>query len=127
MIKNGLYNLSIHDASWSEFRRLLTYKTKWYGSSLVIAPRFYPSSKKCSNCGTIEATMPLCIRQWICKNCGLKHDRDLNAALNLLNLCTGSSPGIDACRDTSSGPSEQLGSHVSEKQELISGLFVHKL
>ncbi len=127
LIKKGNYSLSIHDASFSEFRRQLTYKTKWYGSQLVVAPRFYPSSKRCSSCGILEAKMPLFVRQWICKQCGTTHDRDVNAAKNLLNLCTGSSPETHACGDTSCGASQQLASNVSEKQELISGIFVHKL
>ncbi|HAH95287.1 MAG TPA: transposase, partial [Firmicutes bacterium] len=62
------------------FRRQLEYKTKWYGSRMVVASRFYPSSKTCSACGTVQEEMPLSIREWTCPVCGTHHDRDINAA-----------------------------------------------
>ncbi|HAH97215.1 MAG TPA: transposase, partial [Firmicutes bacterium] len=62
------------------FRRQLEYKTKWYGSRLVVANRFYPSSKTCSACGAVQEKMPLSIREWTCPACGTHHDRDINAA-----------------------------------------------
>lgn len=103
MLSNTRLSRHISDAGWSEFRFMLEYKTKWYGSKLIIAPRFYPSSKTCSNCGTVIKELPLSIRQWQCMECHSEHDRDVNAAKNLLKFCTGSSPGIDACGDTSDG------------------------
>jgi putative transposase len=127
MQNNKKLSRGISDASWGEFRRMLEYKTKWYGSKLVIAPRYYPSSKTCSKCGYIVKELPLEIREWQCTGCQSKHDRDINASQNLLKLYTGSSPGIYACGDTSDGASKKLASHVSLKQEVGYGIFVHKL
>lgn len=127
MVTNRTLSRKISDAGWNEYRRMLEYKTKWYGSKLIVAPQFYPSSKICSTCGEQVGELPLSIRQWQCKRCDSSHDRDLNAAMNLLKLSTGSSPGIDACGDTSGGTSQKLVSHVSLKQEVMNGIFVHKL
>src|SRR5215211_2592763 len=111
-----------------EFRRMLEYKTAWYGSKLVIAPRYYPSSKQCSSCGFLIKKMPLSIRNWDCQNCHSHHDRDINAAKNLLNFHTGSSPRIYACRDPSGGGTGNWStSHGSLKQELMNGIIIHKL
>ncbi len=66
MIRNRHLSRSIADAGWSEFRRMLAYKTHWYGSQLVVAPRFYPSSKTCSTCGQGKAEMPLGQRVFRC-------------------------------------------------------------
>lgn len=126
----GPYNLnrSIHDVGWGEFKRMLEYKTKWCGSSLVVVPRYYPSSKQCSHCGFLKNKMPLSIREWHCPECNSHHDRDINAAKNLRNYYTGSSPGIYACGDSSGGGTGNWStSHDSLKQELMSGIFVHKL
>ena len=117
---------SISDAGWGEFRRMLEYKTRWYGSTLNLAPRYYPSSKTCSKCSHQVKELPLSIRQWECTECRTIHDRDVNAAKNLLRFSTGSSPGTNACGDTSGG-ARQLVSHVSLKQEVMNGIFVHKL
>ncbi len=127
MLGNNTLSRRISDAGWSEFRRMLEYKTKWYGSKLILAPRFYPSSKICSECGEQVNELPLSVRQWQCASCHCMHDRDINAAKNLLKLSTGSSPGIYACGDTSGGAGQQLASHVSLKQEIMHGIFVHKL
>ena len=121
-------NRSIHDVSWGEFRRMLEYKTVWYGSTLVVAPRYYPSSKKCSKCDYLMGKMPLSLRKWSCPKCQTHHDREINAAQNLVNYYTESSSGIYACGDSSgSGTGNWSTSHVSMKQELMSGIFVHKL
>jgi putative transposase len=127
MLKNNKLSRHISDAGWREFRCMLEYKTRWYGSHLIIAPRYYPSSKICHKCNLQIKTLPLKVRQWQCKGCNSVHDRDVNAANNLLKLSTGSSPGIYACGDTSDGTSLKLVSHVSLKQEIMSGIFVHKL
>src|ERR1700733_15362371 len=127
MLTNRTLSRKISDAGWNEYRRILEYKTKWYGSKLIIAPQFYPSSKICSTCGEQVSDLPLSIRQWQCTGCNSVHDRDVNAAMNLLKLSTGSSPGIDACGDTSGGTSQKLVSYVSLKQEVTNGIFVHKL
>ena len=126
MIQKGL-SRPISDASWGTFARMLEYKTKWYGSQLVKAPRFFPSSKKCSKCDYIAEKMPLSVRAWTCPCCKTDHDRDVNSAINLEQYHTGSSPGIYACGDTSAASNLRFDAHVSMKQELTNGIFVHKL
>jgi len=84
MQKNRCLSKSISDASWSEFVRQLEYKAHWYGRTLVGIDRWYPSSKRCSDCGHTVATMPLNVREWTCPECGSIHDRDVNAARNVL-------------------------------------------
>ncbi len=84
MQKNHKLATSIADASWSEFVRQLEYKSLWYGRELVGIDRWYPSSKRCSDCGHTVAKMPLNVRQWTCPECGTIHDRDINAARNVL-------------------------------------------
>jgi len=84
MQKNRFLAKSISDASWSEFLRQLEYKAKWYGRELIGIDRWYPSSKRCSACGHIVSKMPLNVRQWTCPECGAVHDRDVNAARNIL-------------------------------------------
>jgi putative transposase len=74
---------SVLDQGWSEARRQLEYKTLWHGSKLVVADRFFPSSKLCSNCGRKTSSLPLSVREWTCDGCGMQHDRDENAAKNL--------------------------------------------
>jgi putative transposase len=80
MVRNHCLARAISDASWSEFRRMLEYKADWYGRTVVAVDRFYPSSKTCSACGRIAASMPLNVREWTCTACGAVHDRDVNAA-----------------------------------------------
>ena len=82
MIHNRHLARSIADSGWSEFRRMLEYKTTWYGSRLVVAPRFLASSKTCSGCCAVKGEMPLSERVFRCEACGLEVDRDLNAARN---------------------------------------------
>ncbi len=83
MLKNHALARHIGDASWGEFVRQLDYKTKWYGSTLVKADTFFPSSKRCSRCGSVKAKLGLNEREYHCGACGLVMDRDLNAATNL--------------------------------------------
>jgi putative transposase len=83
MARNRSLALSISDAGFGEFRRQLTYKSEWYGSTLLIADRFYPSSKTCSSCAVIKDTLSLRERVFDCEACGLSLDRDENAAINL--------------------------------------------
>ena len=84
MIKNRKLALSISDASWSELVRQLEYKCDWYGRTLIKIDRWFPSSKRCGKCGHIVEKLPLNIREWDCPNCGTHHDRDINAAQNIL-------------------------------------------
>ncbi len=84
MLKNHKLASAIADCGFYEFKRQLTYKCEWYGSQLVIAPRFYPSSQLCSQCGH-QQKMPLNVRTYKCSECGFTADRDFNAAVNLEN------------------------------------------
>ncbi|WTE35889.1 transposase [Streptomyces sp. NBC_01618] len=83
MVKNHTLARAISDASWSEFRSMLEYKAAWYGREVIAVDRWFPSSKLCSACGTLAEKMPLNVRTWTC-DCGTTHDRDVNAAKNLL-------------------------------------------
>lgn len=84
MQKNHCLAKSISDAGWSEFVRQLEYKSLWYGRTLVGIDRWYPSSKRCSDCGHTMPKMSLKVREWVCPECGSIHDRDVNAARNVL-------------------------------------------
>jgi putative transposase len=84
MVKNHKLANAISDAAWGELVRQLTYKCQWYGRELVKIDRYFPSSKRCGNCGHIVDQMPLNIREWECPKCGTNHDRDLNASNNIL-------------------------------------------
>lgn len=99
MVKNHCLAKSISDASWSEFFRQLEYKTKWYGKELKKVGRFEPTSKTCSVCGYYQKEMPLSIREWTCPCCGTAHDRDINAAKNILKQ----SAGVEAELQTQRG------------------------
>jgi putative transposase len=83
MIRNHSLARAISDAAWSQLRSMLDYKCRWYGRELIAVDRWYPSSKICSVCGRLAPSMPLNIREWTCP-CGAIHDRDVNAAKNIL-------------------------------------------
>ena len=83
MVRNRRLVRAVSDAGFGEFVRQLQYKTGWYSSKLWAADRWFPSSKTCSSCGAINTGLTLSDRVWIC-TCGTAHDRDHNAARNLL-------------------------------------------
>lgn len=84
MVQNHCLAQALSDASMSKFIRLLEYKCAWYGKDLIKIDRFFPSSKRCNTCGHVVEVLPLSIREWACPVCGVIHDRDHNAALNIL-------------------------------------------
>ncbi|WP_330271252.1 transposase [Lentzea sp. NBC_00516] len=95
MVRNRRLSRAISDAGWGEFRRQLEYKCERTGRSLVVIDRWYPSSKTCSNCGHLLAELKLSARHWTCPSCRTRHDRDFNAAKNIL------AAGRVVARDTS--------------------------
>ncbi len=100
-------NRALADAGLGELRRQLGYKTTWYGSRLVVAGRWYPSSKTCSACGGRKPSLTLADRTWTCHGCGAVHDRDLNAATNLARLSE-HAPRVEP-RPAGSGPAAGRG------------------
>jgi putative transposase len=84
MVKNHCLAKSIHDVGWGEFVRQLEYKAAWYGRTLVKIDTFFPSSKRCFDCGHVLDDLSLEVREWTCPQCGVHHERDLNAARNVL-------------------------------------------
>lgn len=88
MVKNRKLARAISQQGWIQFLSFLKYKATMYGRELIQVDRFYPSSKTCSSCGTIQSSLPLNIRKWTCDTCGATHDRDINAAKNLMALGT---------------------------------------
>jgi putative transposase len=99
MVRNRRLARAISDCGWGEFRRQLEYKCERYGRRLIVVDRWYPSSKTCSACGHLLAELSLRTRHWTCPSCRTRHDRDINAAKNILAAglaVARSSPG-DAC------------------------------
>ena len=84
MVQNHCLAKSISDVGWGELVRQLEYKAAWYGRTLIKIDKWYPSSKRCFDCGHVLGSLPLDIRQWTCPECGVFHDRDINAANNVL-------------------------------------------
>lgn len=108
MVKNHSLARAVSDASFAEFHRQLEYKTAKFGSTLVVADRWYPSSKTCSACKTVKAKLSLTERAFECEHCGRIIDRDLNAAYNLVGLVT---------PVAGSGPETRNGSGGNQKTE----------
>lgn len=124
MMANGKLSRAIADMGFYEFKRQLTYKADMAGTRIVVADRWFPSSKTCSDCGHIMPTLPLSVRDWACPACGAVHDRDCNAAINLKNMAVSST--VTAC-----GAESSDGGHVppvklsAMKQELSHVSFFH--
>jgi len=102
MASNRCLSRSVMDGGFFEFRRQLNYKTQRYGSRLVVANRWFPSSKTCSCCGVVKETLALSQRTFHCDECGFEAPRDFNAALNLAKLAASSA--VSACGELRSGP-----------------------
>lgn len=117
MLANHKLAKSIADSGWGMLGRLCEYKAEWYGSQILRADRFYPSSKTCSVCGYVSHDLTLSDRFWTCGSCGAHHDRDINAAINLLHKTTAgaaesSRPGRGCKTDLPNG-----GTHASRNRE----------
>ena len=84
MMKNRRLAKAIQEQCFYEFRRIITYKAEWNNIKVIVVPRFYPSSKTCSCCGSINKGLKLSDREWVCQECGVIHDRDYNASVNLM-------------------------------------------
>lgn len=110
MLKNHCLAKSISDVGWSMFTSMLEYKCEWYGVNLLKIGRFEPSSKTCSNCGAVNKNLALKDREWICKTCNTKHDRDINAAVNIKNF---------ALRNYVSGTDTQTRNELSTLVEVL--------
>ena len=102
MLSNRRLSRAIADMGFYELRRQLEYKVAWRGGQVVVVDRWYPSSKTCSCCGYRVENLTLDVRQWTCPGCGASHDRDLNAATNLMNMAVSST--ASACGGEGAGP-----------------------
>lgn len=111
MLKNHKLAKSISDCSWSELKRQLQYKGHWDNTYIHEIFRFYPSSKTCSNCGHIMDKMSLDVREWTCSKCGKHHDRDVNAAINILQ---------EGKRELSAGTVDYTNGQKVRPNEIIS-------
>ncbi|WP_375671521.1 RNA-guided endonuclease InsQ/TnpB family protein [Bartonella sp. SD1336NMGDW] len=124
LLKNKHLSRALADQSFFEFRRQLEYKVARYGRQIVIADRWYASSKICHHCGCKIEQLPPNIREWRCSHCGTHHDRDINAAINLKNLAVSST--VSACGEEGSGQCPvTLVKPASKKQE-INSIFNQK-
>jgi putative transposase len=122
MLQNHHLAQAIGDVEFYEFKRQLLYKASWYGSRVILADQWEPSSKRCSGCGWIDVDLTLSDRVYHCQQCGMVLDRDLNAAINLEKLAESSSDSRNACGATSSGtkrkPRVQLAAKKQEPNTL---------
>jgi putative transposase len=117
MLKNHRLAQAIGDVGFYEFKRQLLYKASWYGSRVILADQWEPSSKRCSGCGWIDADLTLSDRIFHCEPCGLELDRDLNAALNLAQLAGSSSDSRNACGATSAGTKRKPRVQLAAKKQ----------
>ena len=122
MVRNHSLARVISDCGWGEFRGMLAYKCERYGRTLVTVDRWYPSSKTCSACGHLLGKLSLSTRHWSCPSCGTRHDRDINAAKNILaagQAVTRGSPG-DACgADVSHSGSPRVQPAVKQETQRV--------
>jgi putative transposase len=124
MVRNRSLAKAISDCGWGEFRRQLEYKAGRAGRRLIVIDRFYPSSKTCPSCGHLLAELSLGLRAWQCPCCGTRHDRDVNAAKNILAAgLTVSACGADVRH---SGISRVRSAVNQELRRVTTGIPVHQ-
>jgi putative transposase len=123
MVRNRRLAKHISDAGWGQFVRMLAYKGEWYGCDLVSVDRWYPSSKTCSICDAEMEAMPLHVRNWECPICEAAHDRDVNAARNLLKQATAGTAGSHAggVHVRPARSLQQAGTQKPEAHQFIGG------
>jgi len=120
LLRNRRLARAICDTGMAELRRLLGYKSTWYGCRLVVADPFFPSSKTCSACGWAKAKLTLAERTFCCETCGLVMDRDLNAARNLaklVELIVAAGSGPEALNARGADRKTQSAGQVATKRE----------
>ncbi|UUU35815.1 transposase [Streptomyces sp. CA-210063] len=121
LLKNGRLARAISDAAWTELRHMLEYKCAWYGRELVVIDRWFPSSKLCGACGTVRGKLPLNVREWTCE-CGTVHDRDVNAARNILAAGLAASACGDGVRPQRESSRTGQSSVKQEAQRATAGI-----
>jgi putative transposase len=134
-VKNMVHNRhlarAISDCGWGEFRRQLACKCERYRRRLVVIDRWYPSSRICSACGYLLAELSLSVRHWTCPSCGARHDRDVNAAKNILAAGRAVAPGSpgDACgaEVRHSGSSRVRSAVKQEPRPARTGIPIHQV
>jgi putative transposase len=116
LVRNHSLAKAIHDVGWGKLVRQLEYKAAWYGRTLVKIDRWYPSSQRCHACGYINTTLTLDVRVWTCPNpdCGIRHDRDINAAKNILAVGLTVNACGEAVRPVRAMPSMPKLAHPDE-------------
>ena len=124
MVKNRHLARSVADMGFFEFRRQLEYKAAMRGGQIVVADRFFPSSKTCSGCGHRLETLPLAVRAWTCPACTTHHDRDINAAINLKNMAVSST--VSACGEEGSGRARKSAVKPASVKQEASSRFSQK-
>ena len=120
MVRNRSLAKAISDCGWGTFRQMIEYKTARAGRHLIVIDRWYPSSKTCSACGHLLAELTLNTRTWQCPSCRTRHDRDINAAKNILaaGLAVGAGTGADACgADVRHSGSSRVQSAVKQEPQ----------
>jgi len=108
MIKLHTLAKSISNSGWNAFVNMLKYKGSWYGCRIIEIDRWFPSSKRCHVCGYINDNLTLSDRSWLCPECNINHDRDVNAAINILTFGRAGIARIDACGEGSSSVFDQF-------------------
>ncbi len=119
MVKNRRLARAVADMGFFEFRRQLEYKAAMRGGTVVVADRWFASSKTCSGCGHRLETLSLSVRQWACPACGAVHDRDVNAAVNLKNMAVSST--VSACGEEGSGSGRKSRAKPASAKQEASG------